>query len=541
MPAESIATCSEQESQGTRRDTRLGDVDHAPANEGNRGVQNTKDSSSTEVIDLFLCHNGADKEWVRRLAEQIESETFEGTPDGRRLRVFFDEWDIAPGGNVVKRLNDGLARARYVAVVISPDMVTADWPTFEWTHVVADDPTNRRGRLLPLFARDGTERGGKRIDLPAPFRVLSWIDFRHAPSFKSSFIKLVRQLRDLAPSRGKRLAPIAALARGQLPAIVPKDAASPDRVSEVILGNLIPALSLPMTVWSAPTACREEKDVLALIWPKPTEAGLFQAETGAGLDVPERLPRPPGFALGDKRLFTFADLGKSDNRFKKAIELDGVSSHAAHSWRSDPVRWNMYVQLLNKCLKQHCYSLGLRRELRGRYFFLPARDGGKRRHGRRTVAAPKHNEITNQTFWVHHGAWLQFQTLGDRLFLLIEPSYVFTSDGRESLRGKIVGPLSMQWTGKEKNAAILRHVRFWSGVLAGDRVEIVIPTGAASIRLSGLPATAQTSFGLESDHIAIGSLLEALDDELGKVAASVSFDELDGANEDDDEDTPESL
>jgi hypothetical protein len=95
----------------------------------------------------------------------------DGRPGGRTLRVFFDEWDIQPGENLILRINGGLKRARYVAVILSPDMLAADWPTFEWTSVVADDPTNRKGRLIPLFVRDGTEHGGTRVELPAPFKV----------------------------------------------------------------------------------------------------------------------------------------------------------------------------------------------------------------------------------------------------------------------------------------------------------------------------------------------------------------------------------
>ena len=53
-----------------------------------------------DVYDIFLCHNGADKDCVRKLAEQIESETFDGTSSGRAIRVFFDEWDIDVGENV---------------------------------------------------------------------------------------------------------------------------------------------------------------------------------------------------------------------------------------------------------------------------------------------------------------------------------------------------------------------------------------------------------------------------------------------------------
>jgi TIR domain len=339
-----------------------------------------KAAATQPIIDLFICHNGADKGWVEKLAEQVESETFEGTPNGRPLRVFFDKWDIRPGANVIQRLNDGLAKARYVGVVVSPDMVAADWPTLEWTHVIADDPTNRRGRLLPLFLRDGTEKGGTRIDLPAPFRVLNWIDFRSLPSFKPSYLKLIAQVRDLAPTRGRKLAPLAALARGQMPVIAPKESAAPDRISEVILGNLIPALSIPMTVWSAPTACREEADVRASVWPKPPPESLVDTITGHRPEPVPKLPPPPGFTLADKRLYTFTDLGSPGNRFAKAVDLTRVTSHPVHSWRSDPVRWNLYVTLLNKCLKQHCCGLHLRRDLKGRYFFLPARDGGKRRH-----------------------------------------------------------------------------------------------------------------------------------------------------------------
>lgn len=107
-----------------------------------------------EIVDVFLCHNGADKDWVRKLAEQIESETFDGNPSGRPLKVWFDEWDINVGENFIRRINQGLSMARYVAVVISPEFLRADWPTLEWTHVVCDDPTNKKGRIIPLFLRD---------------------------------------------------------------------------------------------------------------------------------------------------------------------------------------------------------------------------------------------------------------------------------------------------------------------------------------------------------------------------------------------------
>ena len=137
-----------------------------------------------EIIDVFLCHNGADKDWVRKLAEQVESETFDGNSDRQATARFFDEWTSLLG-RASGRINQGLSMARYVAVVISPEFLQADWPALEWTHVVSDDPTNRKGRLIPVFLRDFSSHLNQTVDLPAPFRSLNWIDFVHLASLSS--------------------------------------------------------------------------------------------------------------------------------------------------------------------------------------------------------------------------------------------------------------------------------------------------------------------------------------------------------------------
>lgn len=169
-----------------------------------RSAKKPPASPDAGVIDVFLCHNGADKDWVRDFAEQIESDTFDGTATGRHLRVFFDEWDIDIGQNFIARLNEGLRTARYVAVILSPEMLEAPWPTFEWTHIVAGDPMNARGRLIPLFVRDYSEKLKKRAEFPAPFLAINWIDFRSAKDFRKSYQKFIRKLRDQPPLGGGR-------------------------------------------------------------------------------------------------------------------------------------------------------------------------------------------------------------------------------------------------------------------------------------------------------------------------------------------------
>lgn len=135
-------------------------------------------SPPPEPKDVYLCYNSADAYWVRNLAEHLESETIDGLPGSRRLRVFLDQWDIDSGESLIQRMNEGMKHSRFVVTVLSPEFMKAPWPTFEWTHIVSEDPMNVQKRLIPVRVRDVTLDGKERIDFCAPFRGLKYIDFR---------------------------------------------------------------------------------------------------------------------------------------------------------------------------------------------------------------------------------------------------------------------------------------------------------------------------------------------------------------------------
>jgi hypothetical protein len=147
-----------------------------------------------EPKDAYICYNRADLSWVARLAEQIESETIDGRDDGRRLAAFFDKWDIDPGQSLIDQMNTGMAAARHVITVLSPEFLKADWPRFEWKHVVAADPNNTKGKIIPVLFRNTTIDGKERINYPAPFLDLKYIDFRKPSDFKRSFNELIRRI-----------------------------------------------------------------------------------------------------------------------------------------------------------------------------------------------------------------------------------------------------------------------------------------------------------------------------------------------------------
>lgn len=91
--------------------------------------------------DIFICHSSVDKPWVEALGAQVEAEEWNGKP----LTVFIDAWDIEPGENIVVRINEALQSCRFLAVVLSPEMITSEWCKAEYASALMADPTNRRG------------------------------------------------------------------------------------------------------------------------------------------------------------------------------------------------------------------------------------------------------------------------------------------------------------------------------------------------------------------------------------------------------------
>lgn len=109
--------------------------------------------------DIFLCHTGADKPWVERLAERIEAEPYQN----RLLGVVFDKWDFEKGGNIVADIENEIDACRFVGVVVSRPMLGAEWPTMERSIAVWSDPSGARARVIPIL------RGN--VTLPASLRI----------------------------------------------------------------------------------------------------------------------------------------------------------------------------------------------------------------------------------------------------------------------------------------------------------------------------------------------------------------------------------
>jgi hypothetical protein len=440
-----------------------------------------------EVVDLFICHSSIDKPWVEALAERVEGEEWQG----RRLKVFFDKWDIGPGDNVILKLDDALAGCRFLGIAMSPEMLTSEWCKAEYSSLLVQDPTNRRGRILPMRVRDTHSQTGERLRVPPFLGSLHHLDFRQSKQFTKEFGRLLAKLRGEPPPRGRT----GRATRPTSPAVVvpalPERPDEPDQVSEVLLSNLLPIMSLPKTIWSCSTRLR------------------------AKTEIPRGVNLPP-FLLREERLFTFQNLADgTTSPFKDFVSSTTARPDTAVAWQADSAKWRWYTELLNLCLRSHLRPEAHFDPEHQRFWFVPKLNSTKSvqvRWGsgskRTVVRAPEDGRQQN---WVHHAARLNFETIGKSVFLAINPTYVFTTDGRAPVPKDVAGPLVTQWAGRERNKSILGHVLLWADFVTRGKKVVYISAGDQSVAISRLPATVETPVGLASDHVQTKALLSFSD------------------------------
>jgi hypothetical protein len=352
----------------------------------------------------------------------------------------------------------------------------------------------------------------------APFRDLRYIDFRKPTDFKRGFTELVRKIRNLPQERGRHLPPIAGDAPVLPSTVQPEVSWLPDNVGDLLLSNLFPVLALPTQIWGAATTHRQKNEVWDVI--SDTEP----------------------FILREQRLYTFADLRQSETKLRQAIDPSTIGKpESRNDWflHEDRSRWLM--ALLNSTLTKHLWKLNIKQDGKGRFYFAPAENKAERKwamkEGRtRTVAAKKENAATGTSFWVHHAARIRFKRVSERLFLSVEPLYLFTSDGMMVVGGKSAGKLSMLWGGRQQNPDVLRNLLFWGAVLAKNQNRIRIETGGKTILLNPIPASCQLDRGIAFDEIRIKALLTQEDTELEKAAADVQSAEEAAEDEEENDD-----
>lgn len=110
---------------------------------------------------VFLCHSSKDKPFVRRLARELRD---------NRIDVWFDEENILIGQSFIDQIQDGIRKADYVAVVLTPNFLTGPWANRELQMAISREVQAGRVKVLPVLRKD--------CDIPEILRIKSYADLR---------------------------------------------------------------------------------------------------------------------------------------------------------------------------------------------------------------------------------------------------------------------------------------------------------------------------------------------------------------------------
>ena len=415
--------------------------------------------------DVFISYNHQDKEFVDQLVAKIESEQHQG----KKLRAFLDTREIKPGRSMLDAMEYGLEHSRYVCPVISPNSINAEWPKMERSIAISSDPSGSKGRVIPLWLGGCAIPPSLRIR-----RVLYFTDNEQTRSYQNLIAALTesttRPDAHSLPAAQHESFPIA----------------YEDDVDEQIVSNLFRVSQMPKIVWHGPTQY-SNKEVYHQL--RATVSGTL-----------------PTFTIKSNRIFCFWDLNDIKCPFRSMLSANVIERDTVENWIEDPDKNPHLMELLNKGLKHHCQTMGLRfDEMHKRYTFGP-REGGDRKitwhtgnkRSTRTVVK-KYTKNDVDAFWAHQALKARFTTLGKDTFLQLNPGWTFTSDGKSPLPQKQTLRLSVKWTASEYNLSMLSHIRFWSKHLSGHSEAIVLRLGGSTCRIDAVPRAGEINKGLEGD------------------------------------------
>lgn len=108
-------------------------------------------------------------------------------------------------------------------------------------------------------------------------------------------------------------------------------------------------------------------------------------------------------------------------------------------------------------------------------------------------------EARGRSYYLHRAVRLHFVTLGDQIFLLVEPCIMFTSDGRTPITSERFQSLSTKFTHNQYNALILNDVRFWATFLRNSAKGIMISGMDHEIVIDIMSIDTQMNFGYKEE------------------------------------------
>ena len=424
--------------------------------------------------DAFVSYNKADVDFAEKLVRRIEKESINGEP----IKVFFSEWDIEPGENILLRIEKAEPSSRFIIPIMSPDWLKSDWTTLERVIPVHDDPAGLKARIIPVMQRN--------CEPPPSMRILRWLDFRTDSNFERESKKLVGRIQGKTLRETMGNEPRTSSFTGQ----ISYESLTADVQEEEIASNVFTVTQIPSHINVSISKIRRRADIFKVL--------------GEGVDLPP-------FSLDEEtgKIYSFASLGNQYRFGEVCLEPTCQSVTTENVLSGNDAR--LVIDLLNRAMTKH-----MREKIHMTYdyrntkktFFPIEKSGDEIRNATWKVGKKEYTrflvrkvKLTNP-YYVHRSCKATFTQIDDWPFMKVLPGWHFTKDGiLEPVPPLQMSSLSSRWMNMQHNHSVLDDVRFWVYALSEGRDEIKLSLGDnVEMTIATTPAFAATDRGIEGDY-----------------------------------------
>ncbi len=126
---------------------------------------------------IFLSHNKEDKEFVRRLAQDLRR---------AGITAWLDEAEIKPADSIIDKIEEGLKDSKYLAVILSPASVNSSWVKRELRTILHQQITLNNKIVIPLLY--------KHCEIPQFLIDILYIDFTDTNNYSFAMRQLLHLL-----------------------------------------------------------------------------------------------------------------------------------------------------------------------------------------------------------------------------------------------------------------------------------------------------------------------------------------------------------
>lgn len=110
---------------------------------------------------VFLCHSSKDKDFVERLAFDLEKVN---------VGVWFDKWEIRVGDSLIEKISKGIELNDYLAIIISTNSIESEWVKREVNAALMRELEEKKVVVLPILIED--------CKIPVLLKEKKYADFR---------------------------------------------------------------------------------------------------------------------------------------------------------------------------------------------------------------------------------------------------------------------------------------------------------------------------------------------------------------------------